>query len=233
MKKRPKTRFYTKKGKSYVRRKGKVYRLKEVRPFFKEPTNWLIFILILIIIVLLVNQNGNSNQSAMNFSDSKEQSSSQSTSSFSSEETIDTVELEEDLEIPYGEAGESEGLSLTINEVTETDSISAVGGFSTYTPEEGAKYALINIKLKNVGNESVSTSNGWFKLVSGETIYSPSTMIVTGTDQNFITFESINPGLEQNGYLAFEVPQDLDISSATLRFDGTGIFEDSLIFLLK
>lgn len=230
---RPETRFYTKKGKQYVRRNGIIYRLKEVRPFYKEPKNRVIAILSIIIIVLLVNLAGEDQSEAQNSDKTVESSTRISESGEGESQQSSDSAPKEETEIPYGAAGESDGLSLIVNEVTESDSINAVGGYGSYKPDEGAKFALVNINLKNVGDKAVSTSNGWFKLVAGETVYSPSTLIVTGTDQNFITFESINPGLEQNGYLAFEVPKDFDVRAATLRFDGTGIFDDPIVFLLS
>lgn len=79
----------------------------------------------------------------------------------SSEQTEDndvdnnsTTVIEEDGEINYGEEAEiADGLILRVNEVTETDKISAVNGLMAYKPD-GGKYAIVNVTISNVSKNS-------------------------------------------------------------------------------
>jgi hypothetical protein len=141
----------------------------------------------------------------------------------------DTTDATDKL-IALGSDGQSDDLLLKVNEVGDTKEITE-NDFLSYKPDSG-KYAIINITIKNNGKEAISLTNGYFKLVTAdEAEYNPTILI--GLDNKYISFESINPGLEVTGNLVFEVPTDLVVSDTTLRFSGTGLFTGSTNFSLK
>ncbi|MBE5993804.1 MAG: DUF4352 domain-containing protein [Paenibacillaceae bacterium] len=149
------------------------------------------------------------------------------TENVSSEET--TKDSSKEL-IAFGSEGQSDDLVLKINDIGATEEIKE-NQFLSYKPDSG-KYALVNITIKNTGKKAVSLTNGYFKLVTAdEAEYKPT--ILVGLDNKYITFETINPGLDVTGYLVFEVPNDLEVSDTTLKFSGTGLFTSSTIFSLK
>ena len=132
--------------------------------------------------------------------------------------------------IEFGSEASSNDLVLKVNEVGDSKEIKE-SQFISYKPDSG-KYALVNVTIKNAGKESTSLTNGYFKLITVDDIeYSPTILI--GLDNNYISFESINPGLDITGYLVFEVPDDLVVSDATLRFSGIGLFTSATDFKLK
>lgn len=208
------------KGKSKKRYIEKVYIVK--KPFYRRWWFWVICLIFIttVIGILSDNETTNNNKATAIATQSSKNSD------------IKNNEAPQRI-ISFGEEGDSEGLSLKIVDKEERDSIEAMGGYSRYTPEDGGKYALVNITLKNNGNESKGTNNGYFKLVKDEKTYTPSTLIVTGTDERFFTFESLNPGLSASGFIVFEVPKEFTFDGAQIRFDGTGIFNDPIIFNLN
>jgi hypothetical protein len=132
--------------------------------------------------------------------------------------------------VALGSEGQSENLALKVNEVGDTDEIKE-NDFLSYKPDSG-KYAIVNITIKNTGKESTSLTNGYFKLITSDGAeYSPTILI--GLDNKYISFESINPGLDITGNLVFEVPKDLVVTDTTLKFSGTGLFTKATIFGLK
>lgn len=153
--------------------------------------------------------------------------------SFSDQEGVNAGNSEtegKDTLIAFGSEGQSEDLVLVVNQVGEANEISE-NQFISYKPDSG-KYAIINITIKNTGKEAVSLTNGYFKLISSdEAEYTPTILI--GLDNKYISFESINPGLDITGNLVYVVPTDLVVSDSILRFYGTGLFTSSSNFSLK
>lgn len=137
---------------------------------------------------------------------------------------------ESDKAVSLGSEGQSGDLVLKVNEVGEAAEITE-NQFLSYKPDSG-KYAIVNITIKNSGKEAISLTNGYFKLVtSDESEYKPTILI--GLDNKYISFETINPKLDVTGNLIFEVPNDLEVSDATLKFSGTSLFTSSTEFNLK
>lgn len=132
--------------------------------------------------------------------------------------------------IALGSEGKSDDLVLKVNKVGDTKEITE-NNFLSFKPDSG-KYAIINITMKNTGKKAISLTNGYFKLVTAdEAEYTPT--ILVGLDNKYISFESINPGLEVTGNLVFVVPNDLVVADTTLRFSGMGLFTAFTDFSLK
>jgi len=155
------------------------------------------------------------------------------TAGSNSAETVDKADVDGDSSndlISLGSEGLSDDLVLKINEIGESSEITE-NDFLSYKPDSG-KYAIVNITIKNNGKKAISLTNGYFKLITAdEAEYTPTILI--GLDNKYITFESINPGLDVTGNLVFEVPTDLKVSDTTLKFSGTGLFTASTDFSLK
>lgn len=166
-------------------------------------------IVVFIIAAALNNKNGEPQQTTNTTNDSTDKS---------------------DKPVSLGSEGQSGDLVLKVNEVGEATEISE-NQFLSYKPDSG-KYAIVNITIKNSGKEAISLTNGYFKLVTAdEAEYEPTILI--GLDNKYISFETINPKLDVTGNLVFEVPNDLEVSDATLKFSGTSLFTSSTKFSLK
>lgn len=197
---------------------GKMYKVK--KPFFKRIWFWFVIIVVSVGVAGLFGSDSGESGSS---NDTSERKSSGSTTESTSEKESNVV---------FGQEGTSSNMSLKVNSFEERNEIATAGGYASYKPDDGGKFALVSVTLKNVGEKSVSTSHGYFKLIHGTIEYSPSTLVISGTEEKFFTFESMNPGLESTGFIAFQVPTDFVTSDAQLRFDGTGLFNDPLTFNL-
>ena len=92
-----------------------------------------------------------------------------------------------------------------VNEVSTTTEIND-GQFISYKPNnDGAIFYLVNITIRNAGQESITTDTSFFELHKDKIKYSPSRIITA--DSGFFYYEGINPGLSQTGSVTFEVPQ--------------------------
>lgn len=185
------------------------------------PGGCLIVVIVFIAFGLFgafISALGNNNEAA-NSEPKSENVSSEETTKDSTNEIV-----------AFGSEGQSDDLVLKINDVGATEEIKE-NQFLSYKPDSG-KYALVNITIKNNGKKAISLTNGYFKLVTAdEAEYQPT--ILVGLDNKYITFETINPGLDVTGNLVFEVPNDLEVSNTTLKFSGTGLFTSSTIFSLQ
>lgn len=177
----------------------------------------VIGVIVLIVLIGALGNNKDTTQTSNNNGTNTQQNADSSADS-------------ENKAIALGSEGKSDDLILKVNVVGEKKEITE-GDFISYKPDSG-KFAIINITIKNAGKEADSLTNGYFKLVTaGGVEYSPSMLI--GLSNKYISFESINPGLETTGNLVFEVPNDLVVADAMLRFSGTGLFTAPSNFSLK
>ncbi len=135
-------------------------------------------------------------------------------------------------EIAFGQEGAiDDGLTLIVNEVTETDQISAVNGMMSYKPKSG-KYAVINVTIRNNSKKSKSLLLNYFNLVDPDDAKYVAS-IVAAADDKFITVDTINPNLDITGNLVFEIPNELSAQDCTLRYSDYQIFSQTSYFKLK
>ncbi|WP_258276691.1 DUF4352 domain-containing protein [Paenibacillus sp. SC116] len=93
-----------------------------------------------------------------------------------------------------------------VNKVSTTNEIKD-GQFLSYKPDsDGSVFYIVNVTVKNAGNEMINTDSSFFQLKKGEVTYAPTTLFTTSKE--FFLFEGINPGLAKTGNVAFEVPKD-------------------------
>jgi len=96
----------------------------------------------------------------------------------------------------------------------------AVGG--QYGAEASGVFAILNINVQNVGNESFNLSSNVFTLVDVQKReYDVDTDAMIYMEDSII-FEQVNPGLELQGTIAFDVPTDQQ--APRLRIDPAGVF---------
>lgn len=109
-------------------------------------------------------------------------------------------------EVGVGETLRVGDVEFTINSFETVNKISS--GFMEATPEAtGAVFLVIDANVKNVGKELINTDSSFFTVVTKDDVsYKASTLLFS---DDFFTFEGINPGLDQSGKVAFEIPQGL------------------------
>ncbi|MGI6267145.1 MAG: DUF4352 domain-containing protein [Candidatus Metalachnospira sp.] len=123
----------------------------------------------------------------------------------------------------------TEELEITINSIQEVSSIPAANGYMKYTPESG-KYGLIEITVKNTSSSLIRFDFTDFQLYDSQNNhYAPSSTLIS--DLNILWFEDLNPNLETSGYIIYNIPDDLSLSSCTLKYSGS-LFDDITSFYL-
>lgn len=190
---------------------GKVY--VEKKPFYKRV--WFIVLAALVVIGVLANMGGsdNSKETASKSTTTSETTTTDSSSKASSEET---------------EANYSVGQTFTVGDVEYTvNSVSTsqtVGDEFINKTAQGT-YLLLNITVKNNGDDALSVSNDYFTLYKGKTKYtSDSTASLYASDNTGFFLEEVNPGNALTSNVAFDIPQDV-VSDSSLQLQvQTGLW---------
>lgn len=154
--------------------------------------------------------------SAGNASSATPEESVASSSEVESVEEIEEIIEEETGILSFGETGELEGASFKINSSELSDEITDDSGFMIFRPDNGT-FLVIEISVNNTGDKALRFDNGNFGILKGTAEYRPTT-ILAGNE--FLSFESVNPGLELTGYLVYEVPADIDLSELILKYQA-------------
>ncbi|WP_270739786.1 DUF4352 domain-containing protein [Massilioclostridium coli] len=115
--------------------------------------------------------------------------------------------------IPVGTAATNNNLSIAVTGVTEQKAVDA--SFGQYSAEEGSKYIVVNVTVKNVGDSMESFQASDFQIKTKDDVqYSPSLLPVA---DEFMSYESLNPGLEQSYSIAFETPDTVVLSDCYMQ----------------
>lgn len=148
------------------------------------------------------------------------------------QEEMTEVTTESISSVDFGTSGSiSDGLSLAVNSVTESDNIPAASGLLSYKPDSG-KYAIVNVTIKNVSKSSKRLLLNYFKLIDAEGASYVAT-IIPMADEKFITVDTINPNLDITGNLVFEIPKSASASDFLLQYSDFNIFSGVTKFNLK
>lgn len=135
-------------------------------------------------------------------------------------------------QIQFGTSGAiSDELEMVVNEVTETDSISAANGMLVLKPDSG-KYAIVNVTIKNTSKKSQSLLINYFNLIGPDEAEYVSTVVAVA-DEKFITVDTINPNLDITGNLVFEIPADLPATDCVLKYSDYDLLNQISYFNLK
>lgn len=106
-------------------------------------------------------------------------------------------------------------VSIKMNSVKEVESVTDNG--LIYKPHDGGKFVTVNLTVKNTGKETYSLLVNNFQIKSSDgKQYSPDTIAIAGDE--YLNSVSMNPGLSQTGYIAFEVPKKIKLSTLILEF---------------
>lgn len=153
-----------------------------------------------------------------NASKSSGQVNTESTDTTISEQSA-APEVVEPAFVPLGTRVENGNVAVQINGSSETTVIKVDdSGYFKYEADAGTKYIVVNVTLENISKDMERFTISDFQLKTEDgTKYSPTVLITTGSD-DYITFESFNPGISKTGNIAFVVPEGVDISTLYLSF---------------
>lgn len=106
-----------------------------------------------------------------------------------------------------------------VNNVQATKQI----GSEYLNKEAQNMYYIVDVTIKNNGNEALTVSSSFFKLKNGEKEYSTDTEGAMYIDNNII-YDEINPEASLNGQIVFDISQEtIDAKGLQLQVQ-TGVF---------
>ena len=199
--------------------------VKAKKPFYKKWWVWLIAIIVVI---------GFAGSGEEESTTTKEETTNQAGVTENKEETPKEESKEEEKVAGIGEKATVSDVTFTVNGVEETNEIKSGNQFIDNATTEG-KFIIADVSIENRQKEALTINSSFFmiKTADGTTYEAVSSAEVTMAmgDTDFF-LQQINPGLSKSGKVVFEVPADLDVSSAVLHcqtgFWGTESIEISL-----
>lgn len=172
---------------------GKVY--VEKKPFYKRV--WFIVLAAIVVIGVFANMGGDSDsKDATAKSTATSEATTDSSTKASSEETVYSV----------GQTFTVGDVEYTVNSVSTTQTV----GDEFLNETAQGTYLLLNVTIKNNGDDALSVSNDYFTLYKGKTKYtSDSTASLYASDDSGFFLEKVNPGNALTSNVAFDIPQDV------------------------
>lgn len=85
--------------------------------------------------------------------------------------------------------------------------------------EANGVFVVVHVHYKNIANQSRSLDSGAFQLTADGKQYSP-TILTVNINEN-IFHNTINPGIEKDGNVYFDVPEDVAKSNLDLKMSST------------
>ena len=159
--------------------------------------------------------------------------SAQTKQSAEQEETEETTEevVEEEPEESFGigDTVQAGDLSARVDNVSRASVVESA--FSQEVPSTG-NYLLVDMTVRNDGNESVTVDSNNFKLVKGEITYdSDSTATLYANDDSTSFFlNSLNPAATLSGTVVFDISEnsagdpDLQLEISSNMFFGEKVY---------
>ncbi len=184
----------TKMAKKIKAEDGKVY--VEKKPFYKRV--WFIVLAVIVVIGVFASMGGSddSKEATSKSTTTSKATTTDSSSKASSEETVYSV----------GQTFTVGDVEYTVNSVSTTQTV----GDEFLNETAQGIYLLLNVTIKNNGDDALSVSNDYFTLYKGKTKYtSDSTASLYASDNSGFFLEEVNPGNALTSNVAFDIPQDV------------------------
>jgi len=187
------------------------------KPFYKKWWVWLIAI----IIVIAIASGGEDTPETVDKADAP---------------NTETTKKEEPIKEEVKVAGIGEVVKVGDVEfiVNGTSTAKSVGG--QFGKSAQGTYLLLDVTVKNVGNEAITTDASFFQLKAGEKTFDAdsSAGIYANPDTNLF-YEQVNPDLSAKGFVVFDVSDEVISNPELMLQVQTGFFgtETGLIKVSK
>lgn len=110
-----------------------------------------------------------------------------------------------------------------VNSVTTRQEIGERSYGTLIGVEANGKFLIADMTVMNEANEAIRMRESSLKLMIDEAEYSPSTNAWAYMDDSF-TFEQLNPGVQVDGNVAYDVPASSNTDSMELKVNPVGLF---------
>lgn len=192
---------------------------KVKKPFYKKVWVW-----VLAVIIIGAAASGGGESEEATGADNNEETNSQETTAAETEnkETTDKAaekkeEKKEEKEEKVNKIGDLVEVGNVAFKVNGTSTADNVGG--EYGETANGTYILVDVEVKNIGKEAITTDSNFFKLVTEDgTEFEADSMATTYANDAGDGFflEKVNPTLTKNGTIAFDVSPEIASAIDTL-----------------
>jgi hypothetical protein len=187
---------------------------KRKKPIFKR---WWFWLLVIIVIIAIANSGGNDTNKVNDNQTKNETGGKKDTTK--KEETKKTFGIGE--KVTIGD------MQYTVNSKSVTDQV----GPSVLPEKASGKFVVIDVTVRNNGNEAVTVDASYFKLKRGDKTYEADTAASmsanqseSGAIENSFFMQQLNPDSEMAGRVVFDVaPEVADATDLQLQVQ-TGAF---------
>lgn len=135
----------------------------------------------------------------------------------------------EDSRININQTGKMDKVfSCKVTKVRKTLTITSHDGFSSETANDNAKYVIVSVNLKNIGNSNLTFTEDDFVIKYKGKHYSMENDLSV-YDNEFagkVLWSPVNPGISTHGNLVFEVPKDAKFNDMTFIVYNPNTFDD-------
>jgi len=192
------------------------------KPFYKKWWVWAIAIIILFAIA----GGGDETAPVENASDTGAEEKVEASTEPKAEEKVEPkAEEKAEPKVEEKVAGIGEAITVGGVEFTVNGSKTAKNVGGEYGQTSQGTYLLLDVTVKNVGNEAITTDASFFKLISGEKTFDAdsSAGIYANPDTDFF-YEQVNPDLSAKGYVVFDVSDEVLANTELMLQVQTGFF---------
>ncbi|MHC5373728.1 DUF4352 domain-containing protein [Enterococcus sp. LJL120] len=177
------------------------------------------------------NSEGSSANSSQSSEGSSETATNETAADDSTDASTESSEAAAETIVPVFESYDGEEFRIAVTEIRMEREIRE-SDLLSYTADEGTKYLLVYLTVMNTSDSMGSFSTSDFRVIDeAGAQYSPTTLL--GLSDN-ISFESMNPGIETRGFLAYTVPESLEITGLQLAYSGSSLFSsERVLFALS
>ncbi|WP_404427333.1 DUF4352 domain-containing protein [Ureibacillus chungkukjangi] len=181
------------------------------KPFYKRW--WFIVLAIIVILGAIGSMSDDTEQVDTDTTTPTNEQATEKETEKPKEETAQEAKEEVNEEtVGKGTPLEVGDVTFTLNDAQLADQV----GPSVLPTTASGKYLVLDVTLKNNGNEAITVDSSFFKLTRGEKTYesdSAASMSANqgedGTIQNSFFLQEVNPDMEITGKVVFDVAPDV------------------------
>src|SRR5699024_4399011 len=182
---------------------------KEKKPFYKK---WWFWLIIVIVVAAAATNDDDSVADSEKEETEEVDANTEETEKKEDEPKEEKEEEEESKEFSIGDQVDVGDITYTINEKSTTDEVGP-----DILPEKASDtYVVVDVTIKNNGNESITVDSNFFKLLLGDKTYeadSTASMSANQSDdgdvENSFFLQKVNPDSEITGNVVFDVSSDV------------------------
>lgn len=110
-----------------------------------------------------------------------------------------------------------------VNDISTRDRIGQTTAGTFMGTEANGQYLIVDLSVMNEADESIRMRTSSVKVTIDSAEYSPDTGASVYMDNSF-SFEQLNPGVQVDGQIAYDVPASASTSSMELQVNPVGLF---------